>query len=91
MLCELDAPAQLHWFLPTMISMEFSLDGTTLKVAGLYSVVRRLIVLESNSDYSPRRIRMACRFISVSEESKKQLAQVFKMIEHQEGLLVHEV
>ncbi len=89
-LCELDAPAQLHWCMPAMISMEFNLDGATLKVAGLYSVARRLMVVESNPDYSPRRIRLACRFITVPEESKKQLAQVFSMIEKQEGLLEHE-
>jgi DNA-binding NarL/FixJ family response regulator len=89
-LCELEAPAQLHWCMPAMISMEFNLDGTMLKVAGLYSVARRLIVVESNPDYSPKRIRLACRFISVSEESKNQLAQVFKVIEQQEGLLAHE-
>ena len=89
-LCELDAPAQLHWFMPAMIRMEFNLDGVTLKVAGLYSVARRLSVVDSNSDYSPKRIRLACRFISVSEESKNQLAQVFGMIEKQEDLLGHE-
>lgn len=87
MLCELDAPAQLNWAMPTMISMECSLDGVTLKVAGLYSVSRRLMVVESNSDYSPRRIRLACRFISVPEESRTQLAQVFGMIETQESLV----
>ena len=85
MLCELDAPAQLNWFMPTMISMEFNLDGGILKVAGLYSVARRLMVVEANPDYSPRRIRVACRFINVPEESKKQLAQVFRVIEKQEG------
>lgn len=90
MLCELDAPAQLNCFMPTMISMEFNLDGATLKVAGLYSVARRLMVVELNPDYSPRRIRLSCSFICVPEESKKQLAQVFKVIERQEGLLGHE-
>ncbi len=89
-LCELDAPAQLNWFMPAMISMEFNLDGATLKVAGLYSVARRLMVVEANPDYSPRRIRLAYRFISVPEESKKQLAQVFRVIEQQEGLLGYE-
>lgn len=89
-LCELVAPAQLQSFLPLMISMEFNIEGTILKVAGLYSVVRRLIVVESNEDYSPKRIRLACRFVSVSEESKKQLSQVFKLIEKLEGQFVHE-
>ena len=87
MLCELDAPAQLNWFMPAMISMEFNLEGAVLKVAGLYSVARRLIVVESNPDYSPKRVRLACRFISVPEESKKQLTQVFRVIETQEGLI----
>lgn len=89
-LCELDAPAQLNWFMPAMINMEFNLDGATLKVAGLYSVARRLMVVEANTDYSPRRIRLAYRFISVPEESKKQLAQVFGVIEKQEGQLGYE-
>lgn len=91
MLCELDAPAQFNWFMPAMISMEFNLDDAMLKVAGLYSVIRRLMVVESNPDYSPRRIRLACRFISVPDESKKQLAMVFGVIEKQEGLLGQEV
>ena len=90
LLCELDAPAQLHWFMPVMVSMEFVIDGATLKVDGLYSVVRRLMVVEANPDYSPKRIRLACRFISVPEESKNQLAQVFAVIEKQEDLFVHE-
>lgn len=91
LLCELDAPAQLNWFMPAMISMECNLDGDTLKVAGLYSLTRRLIVIESNPDYSPKRIRLACTFINVPEESKKQLAKVFKVVEKQEGLIGSEV
>ena len=87
LLCELEAPPQLNWFMPTMINMEFYLDGATLKVAGLYSVARRLMVVDANPDYSPRRIRLACRFINIPEESKKQLAHVFEVIEKQEGLL----
>lgn len=90
MLCELDNPAQLHWFMPVMISLDFNLGGTALKVAGLYSVIRRLMVVETNPDYSPRRVRLACRFISVQEESKNQLAKVFTLIEKQEGLFVYE-
>lgn len=90
LLCELDAPSQLHWFMPAMIGMEFNLEGAILKVSGLYSVARRLLVVETNADYSPRRIRLACRFINVPEESKKQLAQVFREIEKQEGLMGHE-
>jgi len=50
-----------------------------------------LMVVESNTDYSPRRIRLACRFINVPEESRKQLSQVFKVIEQQEDQLGHEV
>ena len=90
LLCELDAPAQLNWFMPAMLSMEFNIEGATLKVAGLYSVARRLMVVGANTDYSPSRIRLAYRFINVPEESKKQLTQVFGMIEKQEGLLGHE-
>lgn len=90
-LCELDAPAVFNWFMPAMINMEFYIDGATLKVAGLYSVVRRLLVVDANPDYSPRTIRLACRFISIPEESKKQLVEVFGVIEKQESLLGHEV
>jgi hypothetical protein len=90
-LCELDAPAQFNWFMPLMISLEFNLDGAKLKVAGLYSSARRLSVIESNPDYSPKRIRLACTFITVPEESRNQLVEVFKVIEKQEGLIGHEV
>jgi len=89
-LCELEAQGGFNWFLPAMISLEILLEGATLKVAGLYSVAKRLMVVEANPDYSPRRIRLACRFISVQEESKKQLLQVFSVIEKQEGLFGHE-
>jgi len=84
-LCELDAPAQFNWFMPLMISLEFNIDGVKSKVAGLYSSARRLSVIESNSDYSPKRIRLACTFVTVPEESKKQLSEVFRLIEKQEG------
>ena len=87
MLCELDAPVHYNWALPMMISMECNLDGVMLKVAGMYSVSRRLMVVDSNSDYSPRRIRLACRFINVPEESRKQLAHISETIEKQESLL----
>ena len=90
LLCELEAQTKFNWFLPAMISLEILLEGATLKVAGLYSVAKRLMVVEANPDYSPRRIRLACRFISVQEESKKQLLQVFSVIEKQEGLFGHE-
>lgn len=89
-LCELDAPAQLNWFMPLMISVEFNLDGAKLKVSGLYSLARRLSVIESNPDYSPKRIRLACTFVNVPEESKNQLVEVFALIEKQEGLIGHE-
>lgn len=90
LLCELDASSQFNWCMPAMIGLELNLEGAMLKVVGLYSVVRRLMVVESNADYSPRRIRLACRFINVPEESKKQLLQVFEVIEKQEGLLGNE-
>jgi DNA-binding NarL/FixJ family response regulator len=89
-LCELDAPAELNWFMPLMINMELNLDGATLKVPGLYSVARRLSVIESNPDYTPKRIRLACSFINVPEQSKNQLVEVFTLIEKQEGMIGHE-
>ena len=89
-LCEMDASAQFNLFMPAMICMDFILDGTSLKVAGLYSVVRRMMVVAANSDYSPRRVRLACRFINVPEGSKKQLTQVIEVIEQHDELVVHE-
>ncbi|HCC54184.1 MAG TPA: hypothetical protein DEQ20_04550 [Desulfobulbaceae bacterium] len=88
MLFEIDAYSQIQWFLPVMASLEMKLDGATLKVSGLYTVARHLMVVEMNPDYSPKRIRLACRFISVPEESKNQLAQVFTVIEKKEALFV---
>lgn len=89
-LCELDAPALFNWSMPVMINMEFCLDGVTLEIPGLYSVARRLMVVDANPDYSPRTIRLACRFISIPEESKHQLGVVFQVIEKQESELGHE-
>ena len=89
-LCELDAPAQLNWFMPLMISMELNLDGAKFKIQGLYAAARRLSVIESNSDYTPKRIRLACSFLNVPEESKKQFAEIFALIEKQEDMIGHE-
>lgn len=88
MLCEIDAHPQTQWFMPLMASLELKLDGAMLKVDGLYSVARHLMVVEANPDYSPRRIRLACRFISVPEASKQQLAEIFTLIEKKEALFV---
>lgn len=84
MLCELDAPDGYNWAAPLMSKLEFNLDGTVLVASGLYSVLSRLMVVESNPDFSPKRIRLACRFVNVGEKTKAELVRVFENIEKQE-------
>ena len=84
LLCDLAAPAQLNWTMPMMISLELKIPKASKKVVGLYSVIRRLQVVDTNPDYSPKTIRLACRYITVPDEGKKQLSAAFRLLDKQE-------
>ncbi|MGV1099065.1 PilZ domain-containing protein [Thiovibrio sp. JS02] len=86
-LCELDSPIHFNWAAPVMVTLEFEIEGSQVNIKGLYSILSRLVIVETNSDYTPRRIRLACRFVNVNQESKAQMDQVFSFIEKQEESL----
>ncbi len=87
-LCELDSPEHFNWAAPFMVTLEFETESGPMNIKGLFSVLSRLIVVDSNADYTPRRVRLACRFINVPEEGRARLDQLFSQIERQEETLV---
>lgn len=91
LLCEFAVTSQFNWAAPMMLTLEFELEGAPATVPGLYTLLSRLMIVESNPDYSPKRVRLACRFLMVPEESKRLLEQVFAVIEDHEKLLECEV
>ncbi len=84
MLCELEAPSRYAWAAPVMATLEFVIDDEKITADGLFSVISRMIVVASNPDYSPKRIRLAYRFVTVPEESKTALAKAFDNVENLE-------
>ncbi|MFZ5775590.1 MAG: PilZ domain-containing protein [Thermodesulfobacteriota bacterium] len=87
MLCEFSANGQYNWAAPMMVTLDFDQDGAHTIVPGLYTLLARLMVVESNPDYTPSRVRLACRFLMVPEESKQKLATIFSTIEEHENKL----
>jgi len=86
-LCELSTPEHINWAAPGMLRLEIDIDGSSMSVAGLYSVPRRLIVVELNSDFTPRVVRVAWKFVNISEENKAKLEQVFSLLEKHGDML----
>lgn len=87
MLCEFDMPEGYNWAAPAISNLEFDLEGFQLTSPGLCSVLSSLMVVDSNPDCSPKRIRFACRFVDISEEAKANLSLIFAKIEAQEEAL----
>lgn len=87
LLCELDFTPQYNWAAPVMIAVNFPMEDEKLSAGGLYSFMIRLVVVESNPDFSPSRIRVAFRFSMVPAETKEVFEKVFDYIETQEKQL----
>lgn len=87
MLCELDAPHGYNWAAPAISNLEFDLDGYQLTSSGLHTVLSSLTVVDSDADNSPRRVRLACRFVDISEGAKADLGLVFAKIDALEEAL----
>ena len=85
LLCEMNFAPQYNLAAPVMITINFpAMEGEELSAGGAYSVMIRLNVVEANSDYSPKRVRVAYRFAMVPEETKKVFEKVFALVEAQE-------
>lgn len=79
--CELDFTPQLNWAMPLIVNMKLAIDGVDFCVSGLYAFPRKLMVVTSNADYTPKRIRVALRFILVPETSRKDLSKLIEKAE----------
>ena len=86
MLCELTQVGSYSWNAPAMVTLNLPFDDTKLTATGLFSITTRLTVSESYADHTPKRIRIAFRFVTVPAETKKVLDQAFVHIKKQEGM-----
>lgn len=84
MLCGMDFSEKYAWPAPVMATLNFSIGGKKETVKDLYSISARLVVTESNPDFTPKRLRVAFRFEIVPEESRNILEKVFAHVEQQE-------
>ena len=83
-LCELAYSPHYNWSAPVMTTVQFPMGGEMLSAGGLYSVMIRLSVVESNPDFSPKRVRVAYKFTMVPANTKEVFEKVFAYIEAQE-------
>lgn len=80
-LCQLDAAAKYRWSSPAMLTLVFSLPGEQHeRIPGFFSIPVHVNVVESNPDFSPRRIRIAYSFINPPELSLQALQKIFSQI-----------
>lgn len=87
MLCEMDHSDKYMWQSPVMATINFMIDGEKEVASGLYSITTRLVVLESNPDFSPRRTKVAFKFEIIPEASSAVLNKVFDYVEKLEQKL----
>lgn len=87
MLCELTRVGCYSWNAPAMVTINLPLNGQQLVATGLFSVTTRLSISESYADHTPKRFRIAFRFLTVPGETKKVLDKAFAYIEKQEGMV----
>lgn len=84
MLCEMPFSEQFNWALPATASINFSLEGKNLVAPHLYSIVVHLAVIHRHADFSPRKLRIAFRFLQVPQESRRVMDDVFSRTEELE-------
>ncbi len=87
MLCELREVGAYLWSAPAMVTLNLPLDSEEFVATGLFSVTTRLTVSESHPDHTPKRVRIAFRFLTVPAATKKTLDKVFAFIEKEEGMM----
>lgn len=83
--CELDYLDDFNPFTPVTITVNFHLDDRQVVAKGLYSVLVRFCVLETDADYSPSRIRLAYRFTQVLPAIQEIFEKAFKLAEEREN------
>lgn len=87
MLCELDYIEDFAIMMPVTVTVTFQQDGKQLVANGLYSLLTRFSVLDTNADYSPNRIRVAYRFIKAPVAVQELFREIFQLADDQENLL----
>jgi CheY-like chemotaxis protein len=86
LLCELEHMEDYKWAMPVTITVTFRIDGKQLAAKGLFSILSRLIVLETNADHSPRRIKAAYRFSKTPPAVQDLFEEIFNKMAQQEKL-----
>ncbi len=84
LLCDMNFNPHYNLAAPVMITVNFPVEGEELSTGGAFAIMIRLNVVESNSDFSPKRVRVAYRFAMLPEETKKVFEKVFASVEAQE-------
>lgn len=87
MLCELTRVEAYSWSAPTMVTLNLPFENEKVVATGLFSTTTRLSISESFADHTPKRVRIAFRFITVPSETKRALDRAFAHIEKQEGMV----
>ncbi len=88
LLCVFDFNEAYNWTQPLNIQAKISLDDKIITIDGLYSRLVRLQVIETNPDFTPKKIKTAFEFIQQpSRENKNLLREVFNWSENREKLL----
>ena len=84
MLCDLTVPEGFDWSSTSVINLGFSINDRMYDVSGVLSALSRLEVVESHSDHTPKRIRLAFRFVSVPQDATEILTEVIGLVEKME-------
>lgn len=84
MLCDLTVPEGYDWSSTSVLNLGFSINDRMYEVSGVLSALSRLEVVESHSDYTPKRVRLAFRFVSVPQDSTETLTEVIGLVEKME-------
>jgi DNA-binding NarL/FixJ family response regulator len=85
--CEFEYLEDYKLTAPVTITVTFQLNGKQSVVKGLYSILTRYCVLDTHTDHSPNRIRMAYRFTKVPPAMQDVFEKVFEFADEQENLL----
>jgi CheY-like chemotaxis protein len=87
LLCELEYMEDYKWAAPVTITITFRMDGKQFAAKGLFSLLSRFIIVETNADHSPKKVRVAYRFSKVPPAVQGVLDDVFGVAEELEKLL----
>lgn len=87
MLCDIEWTEDIQWASPFMNDLVFH-DNNDMTINGLYSIMTSLRVNETHQDFSPKKIRSSFRFLTIPEESKKKLENIFRQEDEKTKQLV---